>query len=261
MPIALAKEANTSLSGPTTITYDITGKKPFTSKLPYKLYTADNSTQNEITASLVIPIANASDAVKSLYPEISSNFLSLPSVYSTRMTSNPPTVIIKQGSNTVWIQPLYIWQNKYPNSMTNGEANKVIIPENGASGTMQIINTNVGRVLTNGTGLFIGDYGNETNSNYGLYAFKQSGSGVDNTFKLLANGTFEATGKLTLTDSSSLSGGIKGVKIAGTNTQAKLKDIAQAILDLKNAINAIPDLPAAATMALNKIKLEIEENG
>ena len=257
MPIALAKEADTSLSGPTTITYDITGKKPFTSKLPYKLYTADNSTQNEITASLVIPIANASDAVKSLYPEISSNFLSLPSVYSTRMTSNPPTVIIKQGSNIVWIQPLYIWQNKYPNSMTNGEANKVIIPENGASGTMQIINTNVGRVLTDGTGLFIGDYGTETNSNYGLYAFKKNGSGVDNTFKLLANGTFEATGKLTLSNDSSLS----GVKIAGTNTQAKLKDIAQAILDLKDAINAIPDLPAAATMALNKIKLEIEENG
>lgn len=261
MPIALAKEADTSLSGPTTITYDITGKKPFTSKLPYKLYTADNSTQNEITASLVIPIVNASDAVKSLYPEISSNFLSLPSVYSTRMTSNPPTVIIKQGSNTVWIQPLYIWQNKYPNSMTNGEANKVIIPENGASGTMQIINTNVGRVLTDGTGLFIGDYGTETNSNYGLYAFKKNGSGVDNVFKLLANGTFAATGKLTLTDDSSLSGDIKGVKITGTNTQAKLKDIAQAILDLRDAINVIPDLPAAATTALNKIKLEIEENG
>lgn len=258
MPIALAQSDNTSLSGPTTITYDITGKKPFASKLPYKLYTENSSILREITATLVIPENNPSSALKSLYPSIDNNFLSLPSVYSTIMKDKPPTVIIKEGTQVVWIQPLYIWQNKYPNSMTNSEANKVTIPENGTT-DMQIINTNVGRVLTDGTGLFIGDYGTSINSNYGLYAFKKSGDGVDNVFKLLADGTFAATGDLGLSDASSLNGTVKGVLSNGS--AATLKDIAQAIKDLKDAIAEIPDLPAAATTALNRINLEIEENG
>mgnify|MGYP006988911999 CR=1 FL=1 len=138
--------------------------------------------------------------------------------------------------------------------MTNSEANKVIIPENGITTTMQIVNTSVGRVLTNGVGMFIGDYGTESSSDYGLYAFKESGNGVDNTFKLLANGNFSATGDITLTNSSftpttigaaNIPVYLKNGKIVRTMNNIKtsggnnvsLADLAQAIINLKTILS------------------------
>lgn len=250
MPIAVASATNTSLSGPATITYDITGKKPFTSKLPYKLYTNSSSVASEVTATLIIPKANASDALKTLYPRVDNNSLSLPSAYSTEMTNWPPTIVIKQGTNVVWIQPLYIWQNKYPNSMTNGEANKVIIPEQGVTEERKIINTNVGRVLSNGAGMFIGDYGTATRSQYGLYAFKQISNSdkVKNIFKLTADGDFSGTGDFVFND------------IRAGARQATAKDLVTAINTLKDILLTLVDDPDQQT-ALNNINLEIRENG
>lgn len=283
LPIAVSWDADYILSGPSTITYDITGKKPFASKMPYKLYAnASADTVMNITAEVVLPKANASDALKSLYPKISTGqtSLELPSAYSTDMNTAPAVVVIKQNGNTCWVQPLYIWQNKYPNSMVNGEANQVEIPEEGlpAGEVRTIVNTNVGRVLSNGTGMFIGDYGTSSHSEYGLFAFTDGENDkVKNIFRLTANG-FRATGDITLMDGDELAGiGNENLPVyykdgkpepvmenikngPGDNApQATLEDIVQAILDLKEAISAISGLSAAATTALNKIKLVIKE--
>lgn len=252
IPIALAEENNTFLSGPTTIVYDITGKKPFTSKVPYKLYREGQSALVDITCELVIPKETPSEALQSLYPKLEDKSLVLPSAYSTEMTDAPPTIIIKNGAEVVWIQPLYIWQNKYPSSMTNGEANKVIIPEQGSSGDRKIISTNVGRVLSNGAGLFIGDYGTDSSSQYGLYAFKQieNTEQVKNIFKLTADGDFSITKDLVLNGIINRNG--------DQTTSATIADLVDAIRILKNVLL---DLDPAHSAELNNIKLEIEENG
>lgn len=248
MPIALAQEADTFLSGPTTITYDITGKKPFTSKVPYKLYREGSAPLIQITCELIIPKESPSEALKSLYPKLDGLSLILPSAYSTEMRDAPPTIIIKNNGQTVWIQPLYIWQNKYPNSMTNGEANKVIIPEK--DGNRQIINTNVGRVLTNGAGMFIGDYGTASSSQYGLYAFKPiDDEYVENIFKLTANGV-SATEDLAFNN----------IAVSGEDRAATVKDLVNAINILKTALLTVITDPTQ-TAKLNTIDLEIMENG
>ncbi len=187
------------LSGPSTITYDITGKKPFASKLPYMLkIDTSNTAITGITFSLVIPKASSAitDTIKSYYPKLDSNNLILPSAYNEMVNKYPPTIVAKDGNTVKWIQPLYIWQNKYPNSMRNEEATEVIIPEEGTNGQLKIINTNVGRVLSDGTGLFIGDYGTTDAATYGLYAFQKINNSdeVKKAFALTANGDFDFIG-------------------------------------------------------------------
>ena len=204
IPIPLADKLSSSetgnyyiLSGPSTITYDITGKKPFASKLPYKLkIDTSNISIDTINFSLIIPIASPSDTVKSYYPKLEGNNLVLPSAYNEKITKNPPTIVAKDGNTVKWIQPLYIWQNKYPNSMRNEEATEVIIPEEGTNGQLKIVNTNVGRVLSDGTGLFIGDYGTTDAATYGLYAFQKINNSdeVKKAFALTANGDFDFVG-------------------------------------------------------------------
>lgn len=266
---------NYILSGPSTITYDITGKKPFASKLPYSLIN-NNLQETGIEVSLIIPVNNLSAATKSLYPEITERkFLDLPSVYSNQINEKPPTIVIKQSDSTLWVQPLYIWQNKYPNSMLNGETRKVIIPE--TSGDKEVISTNVGRILSNNAGVFIGDYGTNDNSNYGLFAFKAgSNNKVDNIFKLTADGEFN--GDLVLTDKSEpVNIGDENIPVyykdgkpvstmknivneTETNSsQATLEDIAQAISDLRDAIEALPNLPTAVSEILERIKIKVKE--
>lgn len=280
LPIAVSWNKDYILSGPSTITYDITGKKPFASKMPYRLYPNDStSIPLTVTAEIVLPVAQASDALKSLYPKINENEYSVefPSAYSTDMSEKPPVVVIKQNGNVRWVQPLYIWQNKYPNSMINGEANKVIIPDKDAPAgqTRTIINTSVGRVLTSGTGMFIGEYGTTTNnSDYGLFAFAQDEDNkVKNTFKLTATGDFKALGDLTLLDGNEPANIGKEnlpvyykdgkpepimANIKNDNEQATLKDIVQAILDIKKILSTMT-LTTAQQELLNNIKLEIEE--
>ena len=160
--------------------------------------------------------------------------------------------------------------------MINGEANKVIIPDKEASTgeTRTIINTSVGRVLTNGTGMFIGEYGTAESSDYGLFAFAQDEDDkVKNTFKLTAKGNFKASGDLTLLDGNELANiGEENLpiyykdgkpepimaNIKNDNEQATLKDIVQAILNIKEILSTMT-LTAAQQELLDNIKLEIEE--
>lgn len=257
------REEKYILSGPSTITYDITGKKPFASKLPYKLSTDVSNLNIAINTTQNIPAGN-SESILSCYPSLESNNLELPSAYSQIVTDQAPTVIVKLASNnqTVWVQPLYIWQNKYPNAMKNSEAKEVIIPENGTSG-MKIVNTNVGRVLSDGTGLFLGDYGTATAATYGLYAFKPRTDGkVDKVFRLTANGEFQ--GEMTLLKNGSLAGygnaytpvyykngapasvtglatGLKIQNVTNTvsATTTTIQDVIGAINSLKSAISKV----------------------
>ena len=75
-------------------------------------------------------------------------------------------------------------------------ATEVIIPEEGTNGQLKIVNTNVGRVLSDGTGLFIGDYGTTDAATYGLYAFQKINNSdeVKKAFALTANGDFDFVG-------------------------------------------------------------------
>ena len=74
--------------------------------MPYRLYPNDStSAPLNITAEVVLPIANASNALKSLYPKINENEYSVefPSAYSTDMSEKPPVVVIKLNGNVCWI--------------------------------------------------------------------------------------------------------------------------------------------------------------
>ena len=173
LPIAVSNnEAYQAISGSTVITYDITGKKPFYTKTPFKIQ-ATGTVAN--INWYIYPLENTDNFI--WQPKLSSlneeKELIPPTIY--KKNSNQKFAIVCTSNNTpIWIQPIHIIQNKYPGAMENGESNYTFVNE-----TEYVVHNMVGRISENTennmSGLFIGVLGNNTTNTetFGLYAFKQ----------------------------------------------------------------------------------------
>lgn len=179
-PIAVAQTENlVAINGSTVITYDITGKKPFYTKTPFRIKTNYNNTQASLYNWYIYPESSSEDIwapkLAVINETMNTKELIPPSIYKKDSNQKFALVCAEADSNTpIWIQPIHIIQNKYPGAMENGEGNNTYINSN-----EYIAHTMVGRVNEDinqtMSGLFVGILGNkqEQTEKLGLYAFKQ----------------------------------------------------------------------------------------
>lgn len=234
------------ISGCSTITYDITGKKPVYSNNEYKLYDSKDAEVDNIKWSLEA-INNDMNLLKF---NTVDRIITPSSIYSS--ANIEPCIIAKTQSNAIcWIQPLLILQNKYPSAMQNGEGNKASLPqENGDS--IDLASTMVGKLERNDrnqiSGLVMGTFESSNNENfYGLYAYDQNKIILEVNNKGIAKiknaDTAISANKLQNTDGVSYNVGDtttfvyfkNGIPIAGGN----INDLITQIKSLNNTIAAL----------------------
>lgn len=233
------------ISGCSTITYDITGKKPVYSNNEYKLYNSEDAEVDNIKWSL--EAINNMNLLK--FSEI-DRIITPSSIYSS--VNIEPCIIAKTQSNTIcWIQPLLILQNKYPSAMQNGEGNKASLPQ-GNGDSINLASTMVGKLERNNrnqiSGLVMGTFESSNNENfYGLYAYDQNKIILEINNKGIAKiknaDTAISANKLQNTDGISYNVGDtttfvyfkNGIPIAGGN----INDLITQIKSLNNTIAAL----------------------
>lgn len=185
LPIPIRDIKVSQMDGASTVTYEITGKKPQYYKAPFVLS----------TSASVVYWGEYKQDNKNGYPvlkdqclmpaSIYQNDLGTYTIYATKV--NESTEI----EDLLWIQPILITQNRYPSAMFNKESNELTFNEE-----KNIIEmTMVGRVNTdneNLSGLFMGILhdADTAKSIFGLYGYADNKQVfcLDESGKLVLNG-------------------------------------------------------------------------
>lgn len=176
LPIAVRDSTVSRINGASTVTYEITGKKPQYYKAPYKIYSTSYS-------GFCYWYAVAGDDSKKGYPVFVDDCLQPASIYEKNLGTYTVYAVKKQkpeGANDftwaqpediLWVQPILITQNRYPSAMLNKESNELIF--NNKSSIIET--TMVGQVQTDGeqlSGVFMGILGENNLSTFGLYGYR-----------------------------------------------------------------------------------------
>lgn len=261
LPIAIRDGRITRIDGASTVTYEITGKKPQYYKAPYKLYSPSYSGRCYWHAM-------AEDSNKQGYPAFADDCLQPASIYEKDLGAYTVFAVSKeapdgrtdydwvQPSDILWIQPILITQNRYPSAMWNNESNELTFN----SENSKIETTMVGRVQTNNKaldGVFMGilgekDDGGIWSSTFGLYGYK----GNQQIFNLDENGElklFPAANniKITRADNETPFEIEAPTNIAGQltlETDANIKGDLNVVGDVKLDIATIKNLTASGTL-------------
>lgn len=169
LPIPIRDETVSRMDGASTVTYEITGKKPQYYKAQYKL-------SGFFTSSVYWYSLKDDDKIG--YPELDSASLCLmpSSIYQNNLGAYTVYATKKKDStdlaDILWIQPILITQNRYPSAMWNSESNELTFKNS----NNKIEMTMVGRVNTDNNndlnGLFMGilKEGNSPSA-FGLYGY------------------------------------------------------------------------------------------
>lgn len=214
------------IEGASTVTYDITGKKPIYYKSKYNL-----KTKTAINYSWYLYSADDLPG----YPQLNDNELIPASIYCNNLDFCYLYCKDNTNNKIAWVQPLLITQNKYPSAMWNGEANPLKLTNVDNSG---IINTTmVGRVNqdNNGmSGMFIGILDDTT----GLYGF-QEGREI---FRLDEKGRIHINGNVTPNSGVNIVPDIEECyiknSVINTNQSITLTNNAKFIGDLQGKANS-----------------------
>ena len=196
---------NYSINNNTLITYDITGKKPVYTKNQLKIEELGNEDfkSNEVKWK-IIPKDN--EAWK---PIISNNELIAPSIYHKESSTLKYSLICQIESNgvedTIWSQPIYMQQDKYPLGLQFKERNPLSFTD-ASDNVIKIDNTLVGRLQQTSenkiSGIVMGELSKDnTNNLLGLYAYHDN----TNFLQIDENGYIYLNGK---TDDDSENGGV-----------------------------------------------------
>ena len=170
LPIALCANAGyKAISGTTVITYDITGKKPVYTKTPFQLDNLPNKEDSDSNNSVTWDIHNFDSNTPSWAPKIIKNCLVAPSIFHKDSEKPQFSLTAKINNNIVWIQPIYMHQNKYPIGYEQPELNPL------SFGDKTVVNTLVGKLKGENTGkvsgIVMGDILTDNIETLGLYAY------------------------------------------------------------------------------------------
>lgn len=169
LPIPIRDSLVSQMDGASTVTYEITGKKPQYYKAPFVLS----------TSSSTIYWGEHKQDNKNGYPVLKDQCLMPASIYQNDLGTYTIYASKINGSTAIkdllWIQPILITQNRYPSAMLNKESNELTF--NNKKNIIEM--TMVGRVNTQDTnlsGLFMGIlHDTETlKSTFGLYGYSNN---------------------------------------------------------------------------------------
>ena len=252
-PIAIcANSSYTAISGSTVITYDITGKKPTYTKNAFTINKNNDRAVWNIYGDTSVPYA----------PQLINNELVVPSIYHSNVNAETFTLYCTvEGEGIVWIQQIYMHQNKYPVGITQEEQNKFTF------GNYRIDNTLVGRVHDSNyltSGIVMGDVHNiSTNkTTLGLYGFHEETEFFcidENGYVYLNGGTDNNTenGGVNITNAYMTDSTLSGIVLTDTlnlnvkfNNNFKLSNNAGTVLF---SIDASGNLSLAGTIPASKI--------
>lgn len=211
---------NYSVNNNTLITYDITGKKPVYTKNQLKIEELGNEDfkSDEVTWKI---IPDDSEAWK---PIISNNELIAPSIYHKESSTLKYSLICQIENNgvenTIWSQPIYMQQDKYPLGLQFKERNPLSFKD-ASNKVITIDNTLVGRLQQTSenkvSGIVMGELSKDKTHNLlGIYAYHDN----TNFLQIDEEGYIYLNGK---TDDDSENGGVHITEAYITNST--LEDI------------------------------------
>lgn len=163
-------------SGPTEVIYDLNGVTANFANIPYQLY--DENNQPIENLSWKIGAGQDSVFAPFIKKDKNNNFYLKPKEAYIKADSEQVSVIAyDENENMVWIQPIYITQNKYPIGTIN-DCNKKTALIGNAEGLMSSLKGVAGSKDTTKrfNGMAIGDWleNNSGMKNFGLYGFKNN---------------------------------------------------------------------------------------
>ena len=169
-PIAFRMNDNiNAISGSTVFTYDITGKKPVYTKTPFKIDGISNQNVNWTI--------EPEDLDEPWKPILIDNCLIAPSIFHTGSEEQIQyylTARYKTNNTLLWIQPIYMHQNKYPIGYEQPELNQLSFGDNSMN-QKKVKTTLVGKLKNSEdnkiSGIIMGILNSNNSDKLGLYAF------------------------------------------------------------------------------------------
>ena len=214
----------TAFDGADKIAYNSSGVMPQYYKDPYKLYTYEAGLTTEVQGVMwniaYGDPAAATGSTARFYPRVTQDGkITVPSMY-LRDIDNRICVNAYLGSQLVWTQPLYIFQNVYESAMLNAWDGSLTFDEE--NGTILSAMVGAGKKNPNNTfsGVLMGQLSKTRNtSEIGLYGYDEGvqsfGLNIDGTafFGATGNGRIEINGKKGTIASSNYENNSQGMKI------------------------------------------------
>ena len=229
---------NYSVNNNTLITYDITGKKPVYTKNQLKIEELDDNEdfKNNIVTWKIIP-----DDDEAWRPIISNNELIAPSIYHKESSTLKYSLICQIKNNgvedTIWSQPIYMQQDKYPLGLQFKERNPLSFTD-ASEKVITIDNTLVGRLQQTSenkiSGIVMGELSKDNTHNLlGLYAYHDN----TNFLQIDENGYIYLNGG---TDDGSENGGVNITDAYITNSTLEDISITNSTLENISITSIIP---------------------
>ena len=182
-PIPYAASSKYSIQGPSTVIYDAQGGNPSYFKDSFKIFETSDTGNSEIVSSdiqWIIKYYNSKGAAfdqssvlsagygiaASYMPILKQNNSLLPSNMYLQETQQSlfPIVICRRNGGTIWVQPIYLMQNRYPSAMLNTWDGSLVVDEE----NNRILSNLVGAGKKNNNNSFSGVLMGEIESNAGI---------------------------------------------------------------------------------------------
>lgn len=182
-PIPYAYNPKYSIQGPSTVIYDAQGGNPSYFKDSFKIFETSDTGNSEIVSSdiqWIIKYYNSAgtafdqSSVLSAGYGIAASYMPILKQDNSLLPSNMylqetqqslfPIVICRKSGETIWVQPIYLMQNRYPSAMLNTWDGSLVIDEE----NNRILSNLVGAGKKNDDNSFSGVLMGEIESNAGI---------------------------------------------------------------------------------------------
>ena len=184
-PIPYAASPTYSIQGPSTVIYNAQGGNPSYFKDSFKIFETSDTGNSEIVSSDIqwiikyysstgasfdqSSVLSAGYGIAASYmPILKQDNSLLPSNMYLQETQQSlfPIVICRRNGGTVWVQPIYLMQNRYPSAMLNTWDGSLLVDEE----NNRILSNLVGAGKKNDDNSFSGVLMGEIESNAGIQA-------------------------------------------------------------------------------------------